>query len=495
MKIRILSLALLAMLTAAGARAQNLPGNIWASPQSETTEGRYRSGADDFIRPDSYAGVKFDKWLGLVSFKWDTDNNNFHAAFATAGFAAKASGIYIGAFYTGNFWTGAPVNNYTEKEAAPNGGGTGIYNVYDTVNVAAMSPPVNNAAVLIGLAGMGIRLTYRTNYQSFNKNDIVTGNQLYKNYLAENGYMAPQIAWAMAKDLTKKGIRPYATVDLVFNRDYQRTETNGADGAGNSGAYIDHSKNHFSPSLGLGLGGYTLYNKNGFKLSGDLDYALTFNFYDNEYSYAEDGVYKTGKVRALYKGGSIPFEEKSYLFNSLTPSLSGSWSKEKAGLKFKLNLPLTLTGEEASPMMFEGGSAVPTKDLIHTGTGSSTTAFAFRPDLRLSFQYKIIPDRLTLNTGARIQATAVTVKTIDQTQYNNSGDVSSRAKRHETSFGGAGGFVSRFSVGASFNFTDNIWTEAVTGVSNAYGNEGTVQVFATDGGLFSFGSILVGLKF
>jgi len=55
-------------------------------------------------------------------------------------------------------------------------------------------------------------------------------------------------------------------------------------------------------------------------------------------------------------------------------------------------------------------------------------------------------------------------------------------------------FVSRFHIGPTFNFTENAWLEAVTGVSNAYGNSETIEVFALSG-LFSFGSILVGFKF
>jgi len=500
MKNKIFSLALLlsmSMIVTAGVWAQNLPASIWTSPQSATTEGRYRSNADDFIRPDAYLGVKFNKWFGLLSFLWDENNNNYHAPYATAGFATKVNGIYIGTFYSGNLWTGAPVYNYTEREIVPNGGVSGkSYSVYDPINVAVMSPPVNNFSVLIGVKDMGFRLTYRTNHQSFSENDIVlgaTGNstgQLYKSYSAGSGYLAPQFAWAMAKDLTKGGIRPYVTIDLVFNRDNQDSETAGPDANGVSGSKIGRSGNHLDPSFGLGLGGYTVYNKDGFKLSCDLDYVLTLNIYDNEYSYEENGVYKTGTIKGTYSPSQVPFTEKSYVYNSVTPSLSGSWSQDKVALKFKLNMPLTFVNEEASPMVED--AATP-GNLIYIGTSASTFSFSFRPDIRFAMQYKIIPDKLTLNVGARIQATAITLNTISQTQYNNSGDVLSGSERHESSYGGSGNFVSRFSIGPTFNFTENIWLEANTGVTNAYG-DGAIDIFAP-GGLFSFGNILVALKF
>ena len=483
MKNKVFIVVLLLTMQAAGTWAQNLPGNIWSSPQSTTTEGRYRSNADNFIRPDQYTGVSFNKWFGVVSFLW---NANDLSAIATAGFAAKANNLYLGAFYSGNMWAGAPSNNYIEEEPAtiPAGGATGkVYNVYNNISVA--TNPVNNVAVLIGAADMGFRLTYRTNYQSFNESNIVTGNQLYDSYQTERGYIAPQVAWAMAKDLTKNGIRPYLTVDMVFDRDYQKTKTAGADSAGITGEYISRSSNHIDPSFAAGLGGYTFYSKDGFRLSADLDYVLTLNIYDNEYSYVENGAYKTGKIKGTFSPATISFVEKSFMSNLVTPSVSGQWSKDRLALRFKLNLPLTFENREESLMDLDGSK------LVYQGASNTAFTFVFRPDLRLALQYKIVPDRLTLNAGARIQATAITLGTIDEKNYNNGAKINSR-KIHQDSYGS--GFVSRFSIGPAFNFTENAWVEATSGISNVYGNSGTIEIFAPSG-LFSFGSIMVALKF
>jgi hypothetical protein len=490
MKNKFFTLALLMlMITAVGAWAQNLPANIWTSPQSTTTEGRYRSNADDFIRPDAYTGVKFNKWFGIASFLQDDNNSGI----ATVGFAAKAGNVYIGTFYNGNMWSGAPVYNYVEEEPyiTPNGGVDGkVYNVYNNINVGGASNPVNNIAVLIGIADMGFRLTYRTNYQLFQKNNIVTGDQLYKSYHAERGYIAPQIAWAMAKDLTSKGIRPYVTVDLVFDRDYQKTETNGPDSLGISGEKIERSLNHLDPSLSLGLGGLTFYNQEGFKASFDLDYVLTMNIYDNEYGYDDNGAYKTGKIKGTWSPGSNPYLEQSFMSNSLTPSVSGSWSKDKLALKFKLNLPLMLSSKEQNSMSLDADGK-----LVYNGASNSTTTFTFRPDIRLAMQYKIVPNRLTLNAGARIQATTLTLETINIKTYDMGTKKSARKQHNDASvnIGSGTQFISRFSIGPTFNFTENAWVEATTGVTNVYGN-GAIDVFAS-GGLFSFGSILVALKF
>ena len=63
-----LALLLLLIAAAGGLWAQNLPGSIFSSPQSDASQGRMRSNADDFIRPDAYTNVKFDKWFGMTSY-------------------------------------------------------------------------------------------------------------------------------------------------------------------------------------------------------------------------------------------------------------------------------------------------------------------------------------------------------------------------------------------------------------------------------------------
>jgi hypothetical protein len=508
MKNKVFTFALLlSMIAVAGSWAQNLPGGIWSSPQSTTTEGRYRSNADDFIRPDNYTNLRLNNWFGMVSFLWDGS----YSGIATAGFAKKANDVYISAFYSGNFWTWAPINDYTERQFSPNppngGAANQTYNVYNKISV--VPNPVNNAALLIGVADMGIRLTYRSNHQMFDKNDIVVGSgddstkyQLYKSYQAEGGYIAPQIAWAMAKNLTDNGIRPYLTVDLEFHRDYEKTEAVGStieiikDGDDEKqvtvtgGERIGRSLNHFDPSVTVGMGGYTFFNKNGFRGSFDLDYVLSMNFFDNEYSYVEDGQYKTGKIKGTYSSGEFPYVERSYLSNQLTPSLSGQWGADRLALRFKLNLVFGLINSDQNLMNLTGS------ELIYSDSSSYTT-FTFRPDIRLALQYKIVPDKLTLNVGARIQATTLTAGTIVRKTYDNAGEEISVSIKHTNTYGdnsgGGSSFASRFHIGPTFNFTENCWLEAVTGVSSAYG-ENAIDIFAP-GGLFSFGSLMVGLKF
>jgi len=487
MKYKLVLAALLLAVNSSALWAQGLPAGIWSSPQNIATEGRFRSDADDFIRVDAFNNLSFDNWFGMISFLQDAQNR----AIATIGFATNVRNIYIAVFYNGNFWANAPTNNPIERQFgadnAPAGGQPGVtYRVFGSINVAP--DPINNVALLIGFADMGFRLTYRTNYQSFSDGNIVVGNQLYRNFSAGQGYLAPQIAWGMARDLTRNGIRPYVTLDLVFNRHFSRMETVGPDAGGNTGERVERSSNFFAPQLALGLGGFTFFsNDAGFSSAVDFDYELAFRIYNNEFSYLDGNTFRIGQIRGTNNPGTFPLVERSYMSNTFIPAISGSWRQDRIALGFRLNLPLMLTTESSAIMGLS-----PSNDLINAGTSDSRTTFAFQPDLRLGLQYVLIQDRFTLNAGARIQTTAISLARISREIYNEGGNRIHSERIHLDSYGGT--FASNFHIGLNFNFLENVWLEATTGVSGAFGDYQAIDIFMP-GGLFSFGRIMVGLRF
>jgi hypothetical protein len=486
MKNKILGLTTaiaLSMIVAGGLWAQSLPGNIFSSPQSDASQGRMRSNADDFIRPDAYTNVKFEKWFGMTSYG---QSNR-----ATAGLATKIGGLYLSAFYNGNFWAGKPANNYTESEANLWGDGYKTYRDYGTPSVA--TGPVNNAAILLGVGDMGFRLTYRTNYQSFSKKDIfaeapVGGKQYFKSYKAENGYIIPQIAWSMTKDLTAIGLKPYVTVDLAFQRDslkgevyITKTET--------SGEYIFSSGNYFEPKISFGLGGITVLNKDGFKGSIDLDNDLYLRVYNNEYTYYDNtGKPKSAKIKGL-NDDTNGLTTNSYFQDVITPSVAGSWSSGNVALRFKLNLPMTIIGTEVTDMDIKDDKGT----LQKNGDNTKTSTFAFQPDLRLALSWKVFP-KLALYVGGRLQTTPLSSSTVTEKTYTaDKEDEHSTTKEKNNGFGTAAGVTHNLRLGTTFNISDNVWVEAQTGLWNS---EGKASVFSTTSwGLFEFSSILVGLKF
>ena len=490
MKNKLVLAAFLLTVNLSILQAQGLPAGIWSSPQNITTEGRFRSDADDFIRVDAFTNLNFDNWFGTVSFLQD----NMHRPIATVGFAANARNMYIAAFYSGNFWTSAPVNNPTERQFSADNLPAGTlpnvtYRVFTFINVAPI--PVNNAALLIGFADMGFRLAYRTNHQSFRDSNIVIGTaeqRLYRNFSTAHGYLAPQIAWGMARDLTGNGIRPYVTLDLLFNRHFLRMETAAPDADGNTGERVERSSNYFAPQLTFGLGGFTFFrNDSGFSSSVDFDYELMLRIYNNEFSYLDGNTFRIGQIRGTNIPGGFPLVERSFISNRFIPAISGSWRQDRIALGFRLDLPVTFSIERDAIMGLN-----PSNELINAGDSRSRTVFSFQPDIRLGLQFALVPDRFTLNAGARIQPTAISLIRVFREVYNTAGDRVHSERIHQNSYDGT--FVSRFHIGLNFNFLENIWVETTTGITNAYGNDQAIDIFRP-GGLFSFGRIMVGMRF
>jgi hypothetical protein len=469
MKFTGLTAALLLTMTG-GLWAQliDLPGGGFNSPQSEATQGRIRSMADDALRPDAYRNVKFEKWFGVVSF------SNLFDAKAMLGFATNIGSTYFSTFYRGSFWENIPNESY-KKVGLPFQGGVKAFPVYDSTFDLVGYQPNNTIGVLVGVADMGFRLSFNSRYRSFNKDNIGigggTGTDIYKTYQKATGNLHPQLVWSMAKNLTKDGIRPYAGVDLIFANYYEKYEQYDPDTGTTDGEKVVTSKNYIEPRLTVGMGGYTLYNQNGFSLSTDMEYQLHLKLINNEYSYLEGEKYRIQKIKGYNTSGSLT--ENSYIYNSLMPALAGSWAKDNLTLRFQLRLPVSLTNEEETEMDGSTGS------LVKDGNYAKTTTFSFAPQLRLAARWVIVP-QLALNAGGSITALPVTYQYIDGDNYTV----------EEIMYGSV---QSRLSLGATFNATDKLSFDAVCGVDSV---NNSINVFATgNNGLFYFGNILVSLRF
>ena len=390
----------------------------------------------------------------------------------------------MSAFYNGNFWTGHPQNNYIESDDNPWGDGWKTYKHYNTPDVTP--GPVNNAAILVGVADMGFRLTYRTNYQFFNKKDVfVGGNTLYKSYRADEGYIIPQIAWSMTKDLTKFGIKPYVTADLDFHRDSLKFDAYFSKSE-SSGEMIATSQNYFQPKITFGLGGVTFYNKDGFRGVIDLDNEFNFTVYNNDYTYTDNtGKPKTAKIKGLNNNDTLT--TNSNVWDVVTPSVAGSWSSGNVGLRAKLNLPMTITGTEVTEMYDKQDG----KGTLGKSGNRETSTFAFQPDLRLALSWRVFP-KFALYAGGQIRTTPLSLSTITTKSYDGQDKEveHSTTKTKNNNFSGT--FTNNLRLGTTFNISDNVWVEAQTGLWNS---DGKASVFGTTNGLFEFSSILVGLKF
>jgi hypothetical protein len=475
---RLVVIALLISVMAGAIFAQAVPGGL-ESPQSAATQGRFRSAADDFIRPDSYTSAKVNNWFAMTSY----GTNNM----AQLGFATKISSLYLAAYYGGNFWNMNGYDYFEVKDTWVDGQDKNI-TAYD--NIPALSAATNRFALLFGVADMGFRLTFASTYRSFSESEffVITGGPTaYKSYDAATGALSPQLAWSMSKDLTeKKGIKPYLTFGVNFNKNYTKSEAYLMDGTTDTaGLRVYNSANNLEIPVTAGLGGFNFYNEDGFKGVLDLDYVLTIRNYDNEYSYQDGtGKYRTSNFSGLNTNGNLT--ENSYTQNEITPSIAGSWSKENLGLKFKLNLPVTIRNESSTAFKVKDNTGALWKD----GDSSETFYFGFSPNLRLAAQWKVA-SRLTINAGGRLTVNALGSTTVDNKVYVTDDEDKDSAYTRVTKVFGA--TSNQLTAGVTLNATDNLTFEASCGIGTGTGAN-NISIFKDDGAL-NFTSLLVSLKF
>jgi hypothetical protein len=460
----------------------------WDSPQSQATQGRIRSDADNFIRPDGYTNLNLKSWYAMTSF---TSGSSVHL-----GYAAKLDSLYIAAYYGGSFWAGFNNNPYTETNITWLDSGIKTIPVYNTL--PTVGTPNNRVALLLGFANMGFRFNFHSTYQSFSDSDFrartmdlpatdpPTYSMIdYKNYEIKNGAITPQLAWSLTTNLTSNGVRPWMTIDLGFVRNYTMQEvyidniTNGTE--------ITTSENYTQPVIAIGLGGYTFVNRNGFRGSFDLTNTITLRSYNNDYHYWDGNSNKIKTIKGYGTPGALT--ERSYFQNVFTPSVAGQWSVGTLACRFQFNLPLTIRNERITNMAFKDGST--NGDLVKEGVDSKTNTVLLAPDLRLALQWRII-SRLALNAGGRITVSSYTSATTNGSSYIQDKEIeNSSIKRVAKTYGGTS---NQLTAGLTFNATDNMTFEVSSGISN----NNAINIFGNtdeERGIFYFSNLLFSMKF
>jgi hypothetical protein len=492
---KLIVLTVMAALFAGAAFAQGLPatgGGGFTSPQNAATQGRLRSAADDFIRPDAYAGVRFENWFGMASFASGTP---------ALGYATKLGNLYLAAFYTGNFWANSQQCSYTKGNAEWLGVNQNDVKIYPATPVLSAGNPLNQGAILIGIADMGFRLTFTSTYKSFSDTDFlgggnpaidpVTASTLpFKSLKAGNGLISPQIAWSMSRNLLgDSGVRPWASVDLVFNNNFSKfQEYNQNDGgnwvAGNE--VVNNSRNNILTEVNSGLGSFIIANNNGWRTALDLDYRLRIQSYNNEYSYNTNGFSKIANFSGdNFNGNLFGINHNDH---RIRPSVATQWNGERLRLRAKLDLVFELHNTATTPKRIDYNDAGESANgaLENHGVTSNLFSFRFNPDLALAAQWQISPV-FFLNVGGRISANALRLDTTTGETYDNGNLVANSSyETVSSSFGTSA--TNLLNIGVTINATDNMFIEASTGVTSG----ANISLFDN---LSTFSRFLVGLRF
>jgi len=457
---KIVLFALITVFAAVSVFAQGMPMTGWASPQSVSTQGLVRSPADDFIRPDSYAEAGISDWFSMISF------NSANAV--RLGYAKNSEKLFFGIYYSGNLWGGVADYTYTER-SVPWDGGNKTVPVYTAVPTGDL---FNRVGVLLGLGNMGFRFSFYSSLYVFDQKNVQINLQNYSSYLRETGRIRPQLAWSMTEDLTEKGIRPNVTLDLDFYRDYTKSQQDTS-----SNTIIGNSQNYFSPMVQVGLGGFTLGTVNNFSIVADLDWLLVARIYDNEYGYMDGTSYKTSKISGLNSTGTLT--ENTYIYNTVTPSISGSWDVDNFSFRALLNLEISFGTETETEMGLSSSNK-----LEKDGSDATMNSFHFNPDINLAMQWKA-NSKFALNAGGRFNFRSIGSTTTESKTYLNGNAVdNSSTKTVANEFGTT---ATTLTIGVTLAPVENVIFEATTGASRD-----SINFF---GNLTTFYNLLVSLKF
>jgi len=457
-----------------------------ASPQRQASAGLFWSDADFFINPSAYGAMEFEKFFGLVSF--DTVN------MAKLGFASQFDNLYL-AFYFGGNGLNSPSYQYSQDSVSFFGAQRAMktYIALPGFGNALVSPD-NTAALLIGIADMGIRLAFRSTYLSRTLDeDFMAGANFYKSFKDEKGSLNPEIGFGMTKDLTERGIMPKVYLSMDFFRDYQRFEQYSS-----ATAYqeiIGRSNNVTSIDLTVGMGGFSLKSNEeleDFDYGVDLWYFLTIPRFKNDYNYLDGTTVKVGeKFKGLYAPGDTlaetEFTELSFMSHTIIPYLYTTWKGERISLGAELGLAVGFSIEKGVNLALEAGKNAFVKD----GADYKTTEISFSPTLDLGLMWEIVPEKFFLNAGGNIGFGSLNFSTTtSETFANGSKAANSDSEEVDNNFTSAN---TRLNIGCTFNITPNFTVQAICGVDA--GN--VINTFSTSrtNGLAAFSEILATIKF
>jgi len=305
------------------------------------TAGLFGTDVDDSMSVTDYSNVEFDKWFGFAGYGGTVP--------LSIGFATELGPLYLGTWYSGNIisttkrrtdsnWTtySQLTQDWTAKQ-------------FETYLGDRTISSNNQLQVLIGVAGMGIKVGFAEQFthqeyraDTFWTNDGPDGSQRFSSnnsggelisFVDYNGYLFPEITWGMGLDLGGITLAPRVSVGFNINLDQEefiyrpsfyvspsgeRLYDGGYDEAKN---YTGISQDVLYPTFGVGV-------KVGLGiLDIDVGYKMSFGVFDNKYDAAgfsgntagyitsisaSENVTKSMDSTTTYNTATINFEDKTY---------------------------------------------------------------------------------------------------------------------------------------------------------------------------------------
>jgi len=419
-----------------------LPAMAQQSITNEKTAGVFKTDVDKYMNVTDYGSVGFEKSFGFVCLE---------NGFLNLGYAKNFGGLYLGTYYYGLILqqptatitdtvttTPTVVNNTivstkteTEKEVTFDSGFT----------------TENNAAVLLGIAGMGIKLgvaeyittyvkpnsratgaTYSTNVLSSVTTDTADDSVIkeeYTNTSKVSGFLWPYLSWGMNIPLGGMTVKARAGAALTYSLDsetytFDKTKTVArATPIGFTAVHEEYNKNnsYFTPSIGISAA-LESNPRDGAQSKFGVSYNFGMGLYGDglktQTKTTETTLNPTNKVTKVTD--EIETDSESSMTNWIIPSYS--YTKD-LGEKFSVGLqtsvdcnisfvkwaPKTVTTTVTTTDDYGSNLALDTvKTEVETipGDTTETTITTVSPAAGLGFIYRVVPGKFALMAGYNI---------------------------------------------------------------------------------------------
>ena len=459
--IAVTVMFLAAPVFAPGAYAQS-------SPTGTATAGVFTTDVEDSMDVHSWTGVEFDKWTGFAGYG-STSNP------ISLGYATRFGDLYLGAWYTGNI---ANKNSTEEQSIVSQYSLTNqlLTGKTTTITYNGQNTSSNNRLnVLLGVAGMGIKVGFAENLTVYEYPDITktvvedangasktyTNDYIVDDYLRVEGSLTPSLEWGMSLEAGDLTIKPKVGITFGINRSTNIYSVKGT-ASGNPPDYT------YSTANGEVVGTERINYTNGqindsltpsFNVGADIDlspevtvgltYGLGFTAYNNSYDAlgfsgtAAGQVSLTGStttasslastVTTTY--GALSITEQTSWSHSITPSFY--YGKEIADgleLGFSASLPIGIGVSSSSPstetkqtvktvynnaVQKPLGSTTETSTVNNDGTSSEGTSFSIGLYAAVGASYALVPGRFTVNAGVGLRPFYYSGSTTKQTRESN----------------------------------------------------------------------------
>ena len=435
--------------------AQEAAKNI-GSLSSETnyvTNTLFKSDVDNFMTVDRWSRVNFDKGFAFIS----GGTYNLPGAGGTKGklglgYATKLGKLYFGTWYQGNIvevtnpgQTEKTIEEITYDHAA---GSKVTQTVKTTAYQSSWINSANQIQLVLGIANQGIKLgfyeslaqnkqegnTARPTVVTDNKNGEIKYTGTVDKYAETKGYLRPYIGWGTDVTVSPKlKLRPYIDFAVeIYNEklidEYSNyTENNGKEQDKETFLGKGHSKGYVAPQPTVGIK-FDSPTKKGASSTFIMQYALDLQLYNNSAETAgfsdkeiKGTVGWSNKAKTVTNNGdhtvtatniTLDFDEKKWAAHAITPRwmISGS---PAAGLSlgFIVSAPVTITPSSSKTYTEQhvlSSSAYETDASSNTSTSTVTrtngqqrsdTVTNFQLTGQVGAQYKLVPDRFTINAG------------------------------------------------------------------------------------------------